>query len=81
MKVLNSINLLFKKFKFFNIFILIGFSSIILELIFYNYFYFLEINKNLSGVSALLIGVVFAFYLNFFYNFKIHKSKIRRAFL
>jgi len=81
MKVLNSINLLFKKFKFFNIFILIGFSSIILELMFYNYFYFLEINKNLSGVSALLIGVVFAFYLNFFYNFKIHKSKIRRAFL
>jgi len=80
MKAFNNINLLFKKFKFFNIFILIGFSSIILELIFFNLFNFLAINKNLSDFSSLWIGIVFAFYLNFFYNFEIHKSKIRKAF-
>ena len=80
MNAFNNINLLFKKFKFFNIFILIGFSSIILELIFFNLFNFLAINKNLSDFSSLWIGIVFAFYLNFFYNFEIHKSKIRKAF-
>jgi len=80
MKAFNNINLLFKKFKSFNIFILIGFSSIILELIFFNLFNFLAINKNLSDFSSLWIGIVFAFYLNFFYNFEIHKSKIRKAF-
>ena len=81
MKVYSSINLLLRKFKFFNIFVLIGFSSIILELIFFNLLNFFEINKNLSDFLALIIGIVFAFYLNFFYNFEIHKSKIRKAFL
>ena len=81
MKALNSIGHLIKKFKFFYFFVLIGFSSIILELFAYNFFNFLEINKNLSDLFALLIGIFFAFYLNFFYNFEIHKSKFKRALI
>ena len=81
MKVINSIRYLIKKFKFFYIFVLIGFSSILLELFTYNFFNFLEINKNLSDLLALLIGIFFAFYLNFFYNFEIHKSKFKRALI
>ena len=80
-EIFDKIQPLLKKFKFFNIFILIGFSSIILELFSYNFFNFLEINKNLSDILALLIGIFFAFYLNFFYNFEIHKSKIKKAFV
>lgn len=52
MKALNSIGHLIKKFKFFYFFVLIGFSSIILELFAYNFFNFLEINKNLSDLLA-----------------------------
>ena len=81
MKVFNSIRYLIKKFKFFYFFVLIGFSSIILELFAYNFFNFLEINKYLSDLLALLIGIFFAFYLNFFYNFEIHKSKFKRALI
>ena len=79
-KVFNSIRYLLKKFKFFYFFVLIGFSSIILELFAYNFFNFLEINKYLSDLLALLIGIFFAFYLNFFYNFEIHKSKFKGLF-
>jgi len=81
MKALNSIRYFIKKFKFFYFFVLIGFSSIILELFAYNFFNFLEINRNLSDILALLIGIIFAFYLNFFYNFEIHKSKFKRALI
>ena len=81
MKVFNSIGYLIKKFKFFYFFVLIGFSSIILELFAYNFFNFLEIHKYLSDLLALLIGIFFAFYLNFFYNFEIHKSKFKRALI
>tara|TARA_B100000787_G_scaffold107509_1_gene79791 strand:+ start:506 stop:1555 length:1050 start_codon:yes stop_codon:yes gene_type:complete len=81
MKALNNIKYLLKKFKFFYFFVLIGFCSIILELLTYNFFNFLGINKNLSDLLALLVGIFFAFYLNFFYNFKIHKSKFKRALI
>ena len=67
--------------KYFNIFIIIGFLSIILELIAFNFLKFLNFNQAFSNVVSLLAGITFAFYLNFFYNFKIHKSKISRAFL
>jgi len=81
MEALNSIKYLLKKFKFFYVFVLIGFSSIIVELSVYNFFNFLEINKNLSDLLGLLIGIFFAFYFNFFYNFAIHKSKFKRALI
>ena len=81
MVIFNSAKYLLKKFKFFYVFVLIGFFSIILELFAYNFFNFLEINKNLSDLLALLIGIFFSFYLNFFYNFEIHKSKFKRALI
>ena len=81
MKVFDNIRYLIKKFKFFYFFVLIGFSSIILELFVYNFFNFLEINKYLSDLLALLSGIIFAFYFNFFYNFEIHKSKFKRALI
>ena len=77
--LLNTIDTI-NKFKFFNIFVLIGFLSILLELITYNFLNFFNFDKNLADFFALTVGVIFAFYFNFFYNFQIHKSKIIRAF-
>jgi|TARA_Y100000294_G_scaffold177044_1_gene201208 putative flippase GtrA len=72
---------LIKKFKFFNIFVIIGFFSILLELITYNFLYFLKVHPNFADFFALLVGICFAFYFNFFYNFEVHKSKIIKAFI
>ena len=80
-KILNIIKSISKEYKFFYTFVLIGFLSIILELTVYNLFTYIQINKNLSDLIALLSGVFFAFYFNFFHNFQVHKSKIIRAFL
>ena len=70
----------FKNFKFFNIFVLIGFFSILLELVTFNFLDFFNINPNLADFFSLLVGIFFAFYFNFFYNFEIHRSKIIKAF-
>ena len=67
--------------KYLNIFIIIGFLSIILELFTFNFLKFLNFNQAISNFVGLLVGITFAFYLNFFYNFEIHKSKIKKAFL
>jgi len=77
----SNIQIFIKKFKFFNIFIIIGFLSILLELFTYNFFYIFKINQDLSDFFALLVGICFAFYFNFFYNFEVHKSKIIKAFI
>ena len=69
------------KFRFFNIFILIGFLSILLELVTYNFLNLFNFNRDLADFFALLVGIIFAFYFNFFYNFEIHRSKIIRAFI
>ncbi len=73
-------NDLLKNLKFFNIFVLIGFFSILLELITFNFLEFFNINLKLADLFALIVGIFFAFYFNFFYNFQIHKSKIIKAF-
>ena len=78
---LRSINILFKKYKFFYIFLVIGFISIVVELFIFNLLNFIKLDVNFSSIFSLIIGILFAFYLNFFFNFEIHKSKIKKAFL
>ena len=80
-KIYLSLSNFFKKNRYFNIFVIIGFLSILLELITFNFLKFLNINFEISDFFALIIGITFAFYFNFFYNFQIHKSKIIKAFL
>lgn len=72
---------LFKKFRYFNLFVLIGFLSIIFEILILNFILKFNFNQNLTSITSLLFGIIFAFYLNFFFNFKIHKSKIIKAFI
>ena len=78
---INNLSNFFFGNKYLNIFIIIGFLSIILELITFNFFKFLNFNQAISNYIGLFVGITFAFYLNFFYNFEVHKSKIKKAFL
>ena len=71
---------IFQKYRFFYIFIIIGFASLIIEFIVYNILINFNLNSDASSFLGLIIGVIFAFYLNFFFNFEIHKSKITKAF-
>jgi ribulose-phosphate 3-epimerase len=77
----NIISNLFQKYRFFCIFIVIGFISLIIEFFIYNILSTYKFNSEASSFIGLIIGIVFAFYLNFFFNFEIHKSKITKTFI
>ena len=77
----NTISNFFQKYRFFYIFIFIGFTSLIIEFFIYNILSNLKFNSDASSFIGLIIGIIFAFYLNFFFNFEIHKSKITKAFI
>ena len=70
---------LLKDLKFFNIFVLIGFFSILLELITFNFFEFFNINLKLADLFALIVGIFFAFYFNIRVNFAVPKIYLRRS--
>ena len=74
------INYYYYKFIFFIRYTLIGFSSIILELILYNIFKYYNFTENIALITSLLIGIIFAFFGNIKFNFKIDNSKKFRAF-
>ncbi len=78
---LNTVSNVFQKYRFFYIFIIIGFTSLIIEFFIYNILLTFKFNSEASSFIGLIIGVIFAFYLNFFFNFEIHKSKITKAFI
>jgi pentose-5-phosphate-3-epimerase len=77
----NTISNLFHKYRFFYIFIIIGFTSLIIEFFIYNILSKYKFNSEASSFIGLMTSVIFAFYLNFFFNFEIHKSKITKAFI
>ena len=80
MFLLKKLFLIIKKYRYLNLFIIIGFSSILFEIIIFNYLKNYINDNLLASIISLIFGISFAFYLNFSINFKIHKSKIYRAF-
>lgn len=67
------------KYRFFIGYILIGFFSLLIELIFYNFLSKYFDNVILNSLCSVLIGILTSFWLNIRYNFKISKSKRDRA--
>ena len=59
---------IFQKYRFFYIFIIIGFASLIIEFFVYNILINFNLNSDASSFLGLIIGVIFAFYLNRFYG-------------
>ena len=71
--------LIFYKYRFFLGYIAIGVFSLILEFLVYNSFNNFQDNYFLSSFFSVIAGVLFSFWLNVRYNFKISKSKRDKA--
>lgn len=69
------------KYRFFIGYIFIGVFSLIMELIFYNFFSKIIYNSILSSFFSVLVGIFISFWLNIRYNFKISKSKRNKALI
>ena len=68
------------RYRFLLTYIFIGFLSIALEVISFKLLEFI-LGSLVSKIIAVTLGIVFAFWLNVRYNFKIPKSKWIRTFL
>ena len=71
----------FYKKKFLILYILIGFTSILLELGIKNMFNYLNFNTFFYNFLALLIGIIYAFYLNIRFNFSVPKIYLKRSLI
>ena len=69
------------KYRFFIGYIFIGFFSLLIELIFFNFFSNYIKNEISNSLFSLVIGISISFWLNIRYNFKISKSKRNKALL
>ncbi len=69
----------FYQFRFLGLYIVFGFSSLILEFICRNNFLFFEFNFYLATFISVTIGVIFAFWANVKFNFKIPSHRRNRA--
>ncbi len=69
------------KYIFFIRYVIIGLLSIILELFVYNFFLYFDLYHFLLTPISLLLGILFAFYFNIKFNFKISRSKQLRALI
>ena len=74
-----KIEFIIYKYRFFIGYVSIGFISLLIELIFYNFLSKYFDNVMFNSLCSVLIGILISFWLNIRYNFKISKSKRDRA--
>lgn len=79
-KFKRSIAFLLYRNRFLFFYILIGLFSIILEIIIYRGLEQLGVHHPLSNFGGLITGILFAYWLNVRFNFKVPISKRNRAF-
>ena len=72
---------LFYRFRFLGTYIIIGFLSIFLELMIQGYLDALGVHIYLSILVSLGVGILFAFFGNIFFNFKIPPIRRNQAFI
>ena len=68
------------RFRFLGVYIFIGLLSILLELAVRRQFELMGVNLYVNGAVSLAIGIVFAFFGNVYFNFRIPPSRRNRAF-
>ena len=71
--------LLSYKYRFFFGYILIGFLSLLIEVLILNFINNFLNNQILSSFLSVLSGILFSFWINVRYNFKVSKSKRNRS--
>ena len=69
------------KYRFFTGYVLIGVLSLIFEFIVLNFFNSIQNNQILNSLLSVIIGILFSFWCNVRYNFKISKSKRNRSLI
>jgi len=79
--VIRSFNFILYRYRFLGGYVVIGISSISLELICFRGLETIGLISPVPNVIGLLIGMLFAFWMNVRFNFKITPSKRRRAFI
>ncbi len=71
----------FYKFRFLGLYIIFGTLSLVIEFLCRNYFIFLKYNLYFATITAVTIGVIFAFWANVKYNFKIPHHRRNKALI
>ena len=74
-----NINYLKYKYRFFLGYIIIGISSLILELLIFNFIIEIYQKQIIVSLGSVVIGILLSFWLNTRYNFKISNAKRNRA--
>jgi ribulose-phosphate 3-epimerase len=69
------------KYRFFIGYVLIGVLSLVFEFIVLNFFNSIQNNQILNSLLSVIIGILFSFWCNVRYNFKISKSKRNRSLI
>ncbi len=80
-KFKRSIAFLLYRNRFLFLYILIGLFSIVLEILIFRGMERVGIHSPLSNFTGLVTGILFAYWLNVRFNFKVPTSKRNRAFL
>jgi ribulose-phosphate 3-epimerase len=73
--------LIFYKYRFFLFYILIGIASLFFELFIYNVLKEYISNKIFVSITSITASIIFSFWFNVRYNFKISKAKRNRALI
>ena len=79
--IIKSFNYFFYRRKHLILYIFIGLISIYFENLLRNYLIYLNISFYVSAISALCLGILIAFLLNFFFNFNVPKYFFYRSLL
>lgn len=73
--------LIIYKYRFFFGYIIIGVLSLVIEFFTLNFFNNFQNNETFNSFLSVLVGILFSFWLNVRYNFKVSKTKRNRSLL
>ena len=67
------------KYRFFFGYVIIGFFSLVVEFLIFNFFNNFQNHLILNSLLSVLTGILFSFWFNVRYNFKVSKTKRNRS--
>ena len=67
------------KYRFFFGYVVIGFFSLVVEFLIFNFFNNFQNHPILNSLLSVLTGILFSFWFNVRYNFKVSKTKRNRS--
>jgi ribulose-phosphate 3-epimerase len=80
-RLLTQLSFLLYRYRFLLVYVVIGFSSILVEILLFRALNHLGLSDLQAKISGVLAGFGWAYFLNVRFNFKVPHGKRRRAFL